>query len=206
MNDFFANIELTSQAELAILLVIASVLGILFRFLKQPLVLAYLVTGILVGTFGFLNLREGDMIETFSALGIMFLLFLVGMEMDYSSIKKTGKVSLAIGIGQVIFTAMGGFLIGHFLFHFDFLSSIYIAVALTFSSTVIIVKLLSDKGSLASLHGRISIGLLLVQDLVVILILIVLNAIQLGEGVGIFSLIRTFFAGLVLFGLMLTLG
>lgn len=204
--NLFANIELTAQAELAILLVLASVLGILFRFLKQPLVLAYLVTGILIGTFGFLNLRNGELIETFSALGIMFLLFLVGMEMDYSSIKKTGKVSLAIGLGQVIFTAIGGFLIGYFLFNFDFLSSLYIAIALTFSSTVIIVKLLSDKGSLTSLHGRISIGLLLVQDLLVILILIVLNAIQLGEGVGIFPLLRTFFAGIFLFGLMLALG
>lgn len=206
MNDFFTNIELTAQAELAILLVIASVLGLLFRAFKQPLVLAYLVTGILVGTFGFLNLKDGELIETFSALGIMFLLFLVGMEMDYTSIKKTGKVSLAIGLGQVIFTATGGFLIGYLFFNFDVLSSIYIAVALTFSSTVIIIKLLSDKGSLTSLHGRISVGLLLVQDLVVILILIVLNAIQLGEGVGVFSLIRTFFAGIVLFGLMLTLG
>ncbi len=203
---FFTNIELTAQGELAILLVLASVLGILFRFLKQPLVLAYLVTGILVGTFGFLNLKEGELIETFSALGIMFLLFLVGMEMDYSSIKKTGKVSLAIGLGQVIFTAIGGFLIGYFLFNFSFLPSLYIAVALTFSSTVIIIKLLSDKGSLTSLHGRISIGLLLVQDLVVILILIVLNALQIGEGIGIFSLLRTFFAGIVLFGLMLALG
>jgi Kef-type K+ transport system membrane component KefB len=206
MVNFLQGIELTSQAELAILLVIASILGILFRIFKQPLILAYLVTGILIGTFGFLNLKDGELIEVFSTLGIMFLLFLVGMEMDYNSLKKTGKLSVAIGLGQILFTAVGGFLIGYFLFGFDFLSALYVAIALTFSSTVIIVKLLSDKGSLTSLHGRAAIGLLLVQDLVVILILIVLNSIELGTGVGFLSLFRTFFAGIVLFGLMLALG
>ncbi len=204
--NFFTSIELTAEVELAILLVIAAVLGIVFRALKQPLVLAYLVTGILVGTFGFLSIEDGDVIEVFSTLGIMFLLFLVGMEMDYNSIKKTGKVSLAIGLGQVIFTATGGFLIAHFGFGFSFLPAIYIAIALTFSSTVIIVKLLSDKGSITSLHGRVAIGLLLVQDLVVILILIFLNAIEIGEGVGIFSLFKTVAMGIGLFALMLFLG
>jgi len=204
--EIISNTEISALVELAILLVIASFLGIIFRILKQPLVLAYLTTGILIGAFGFLRLEDGDVIEVFSALGIMFLLFLVGMEMDYAAIKKTGKLSLAIGLGQVAFTALGGFVIAHLLFGFDFLSAVYIAVALTFSSTVIIIKLLSDKGNLTSLHGRAAIGLLLVQDLVVILILIVLNAIELGEGVGVWAILRTIFIGIGLFGLMLFLG
>ncbi len=206
LSEIVHGIDVTSQVELAVLLVSAAFLGIIFRFFKQPLILAYLVTGIIIGTFGFLNLEDGNVIQLFSTLGIMFLLFLVGMEMDYSAIKKTGKLSLAIGLGQVLFTATGGFLIGHFLFGFAVLPALYIAVALTFSSTVIIVKLLSDKGSFATLHGRAAIGLLLVQDLVVILILIVLNAIEIGEGVGIFSLARTVVAGVGLFALMLFLG
>jgi len=136
----------------------------------------------------------------------MFLLFLIGMEMDYSTIKRTGKVSIAIGIGQVLFTACGGFLIAYFIFGFAFLFSLYIAIALTFSSTVIIIKLLSDKGSLTSLHGRASVGLLLVQDFVVVIILIALNAIEIGEGVIVFSVIKTVLMGVFLFGLMLVLG
>ncbi len=210
MLDFlagvFTKIEITAQVELALLLVIASFLGIIFRWLKQPLVLAYLVTGILVGSFGFLKLQNGGMIEVFSSLGIMFLLFLVGMEMDYDVIKKTGKLSVAIGLGQVIFTATGGFLIAYSIFGFELLHAIYIAIALTFSSTVIIIKLLSDKGSLNSLHGRASIGLLLVQDIVVILILIVLNAIDAGESISYFYLFRTIIIGIALFVLMLILG
>ncbi len=210
MLEFFEQlIENTGNValvELALILIFASFLGIIFKMLKQPLVLAYLATGIFIGIFGFLKLESGDVIEVFSTLGIMFLLFLVGMEMDYTSIKKTGKVSLAIGLGQVLFTAMGGFLISYFLFGFDILPAIYIAVALTFSSTVIIVKLLSDKGNLTSLHGRASIGLLLVQDLVVIIILIVLNAIDTGESVSIFAVLQTVFIGVLLFALMLFLG
>ncbi len=210
MLEFFEQlIENTGNValvELALILIFASFLGIIFKMLKQPLVLAYLATGIFIGIFGFLKLESGDVIEVFSTLGIMFLLFLVGMEMDYTSIKKTGKVSLAIGLGQVLFTAMGGFLISYFLFGFDILPAIYIAVALTFSSTVIIVKLLSDKGNLTSLHGRASIGLLLVQDLVLIIILIVLNAIDTGESVSIFAVLQTVFIGVLLFALMLFLG
>ncbi len=210
MIDFLlelsSKIEVTAQVELAALLVFASFLGIIFKFLKQPLILAYLVTGIMIGGFGFLNLQDGEMIEVFSSLGIMFLLFLIGMEMDYSTIKRTGKVSIAIGIGQVLFTACGGFLIAYFIFGFAFLFSLYIAIALTFSSTVIIIKLLSDKGSLTSLHGRASVGLLLVQDFVVVIILIALNAIEIGEGVIVFSVIKTVLMGVFLFGLMLVLG
>ncbi len=205
LKEIFSNIDLTAYEELAVLLVLASILAIIFRSLKQPLILAYLFTGIFIGLFGFLNIKEGDLVDVFSSLGIMFLLFLVGMEMDYTAIKKTGKVSLAIGIGQVLFTALGGFLIAQ-VFQFEFLHAVYIAVALTFSSTVIIMKLLSDKGSLTSLHGRVAIGLLLVQDMVVILILIILNAIEIGEDVGFFHLLNTVFVGIGLFILMLFLG
>ncbi len=205
ISSFFLEINFSPEAELALLLVIASVLGILFRFLKQPLVLAYLVTGIIIGSFGFLNIKNGEMIDVFSTLGIMFLLFLVGMEMDYHSLKKTGKLSLAIGLGQVLFTVIGGFLLSYYFFHFPFLHSLYIAIALTFSSTVIIIKLLSDKGSITSLHGRAAIGLLLVQDLVVIIILITLNAIKIGENVGIFSILQTIAVGIGLFALILFL-
>ncbi len=200
------GINFTPEVELAILLAFASLIGIFFKLLKQPLILAYLFTGILIGSLGFLSIEEGGIIEVFSTLGIMFLLFLVGMEMDYDSIRKTGKLSLVIGLGQVLFTATGGFLIGYYAFGFSFLPALYIAIALTFSSTVIIIKLLSDKGSLTSLHGRAAIGLLLVQDLVVILILISLNAIEMGGEINATNLMQTVGVGIGLFALMLFLG
>jgi Kef-type K+ transport system membrane component KefB len=210
MIEFFQGfknlIEFTPQVELAVLLFFVSILGILFRALKQPLVLAYLVAGVLISAFGIFNIEDGKAVEVFSSMGIMFLLFLVGMEMDYRSIKKIGKLSLIIGTGQVIFTTFGGFLIGYYLFGFDFLSSIYIGIALAFSSTVIIIKILSDKGSLSTLHGRAAIGLLLVQDIIVIFILIALNTIEVGGVLDIFYFVKTLLLAVLFFGAMLFLG
>jgi Kef-type K+ transport system membrane component KefB len=210
MIEFFQGfknlIEFTPQVELAVLLFFVSILGILFRALKQPLVLAYLVAGVLISAFGIFSIEDGKAVEVFSSMGIMFLLFLVGMEMDYRSIKKIGKLSLIIGTGQVIFTTFGGFLIGYYLFGFDFLSSIYIGIALAFSSTVIIIKILSDKGSLSTLHGRAAIGLLLVQDIIVIFILIALNTIEAGGVLDIFYFVKTLLLAVLFFGAMLFLG
>jgi Kef-type K+ transport system membrane component KefB len=210
MIEFFQGfknlIEFTPQVEIAVLLFFVSILGILFRALKQPLVLAYLVAGVLISAFGIFSIEDGTVLEVFSSMGIMFLLFLVGMEMDYRSIRKIGKLSLIVGMGQVIFTTFGGFLIGYCLFGFDFLSSIYIGIALAFSSTVIIIKILSDKGSLSTLHGRAAIGLLLVQDIIVIFILIALNTIEAGGVLDIFYFVKTLLLAVLFFGAMLFLG
>ncbi len=192
--------------ELGLILVLAAILGIILKALKQPLILAYLITGLIIGALGFFDIAEREALEFLSNLGVMFLLFLVGLEMDYNSIKKVGKTSLAIGLGQVAFTATGGFLIANFVFGFELIHAVYIAIALTFSSTVIIVKLLSDKGNLTSLHGRAAIGLLLVQDLVVVLILISLNALEAGGEVGGISIIQIILGGVVLFVVMMALG
>ena len=192
--------------ELGVILVLAAILGIILKALKQPLILAYLITGLIIGALGFFDIAEREALEFFSNLGVMFLLFLVGLEMDYDSIKKVGKTSLAIGLGQVAFTATGGFLIANLVFGFEVVHAAYIAIALTFSSTVIIVKLLSDKGNLTSLHGRAAIGLLLVQDMVVILILISLNALDAGGEVGLGSVMQIIAGGIALFMAMMALG
>jgi hypothetical protein len=104
------------------------------------------------------------------------LLFLVGLKLDWRLVRTLGPVALATGLGQVGFTAGFGFLIGLAL-GLDAVTSIYIAVALTFSSTIIIVKLLTDKRELETLHGRIALGFLIVQDIVVVLAMVVLSTL-----------------------------
>jgi len=197
---------MTGIEEFAIIIGIAAVFGVIIKILKQPLILAYLLTGVFIAVFGIITLDEVDIIKFFSQLGVMFLLFLVGMEMDYGLIKKVGKVSLMIGLGQVVFTFLGGLMIAMLGFGFDLLPASYIAIALTFSSTVIIVKLLSDKKAINSLHGRIAVGLLLVQDFVVVIILIVLNALSPGEMVGFSQIGIAVLQGIALFALMILLG
>src|SRR5690606_13589938 len=119
-------------------------------------------------------------IEIVGEIGIVLLLFLVGLELSLAKIRDVGKVALAAGIGQVVFTAAGGTLIALAL-GFSLIESIFLATALTFSSTVVVVKVLDQKGELDSLYGRIAVGIFLVQDLVVIIVLTVLAGLGSAE-------------------------
>lgn len=185
--------------EVAVLLVIAAGVGLVGHMLRQPLIVSFILVGILVGPAGLDLVRSSDHVELLSQLGIALLLFLVGIKLDVKLIQSLGMVSLATGLGQVAFTSIIGFGIALAL-GFDPLTSIYIAVALTFSSTIIIVKLLSDKREIDSLHGRIALGFLIVQDLVVVLAMIVLSAIGIGgaENGGVGALFGVLVAGLLM--------
>jgi Kef-type K+ transport system membrane component KefB/Trk K+ transport system NAD-binding subunit len=167
--------------EIVAILGIAAILGALGLFLRQPLIVAFLATGILVGPSGFSIVQSSDQVDLLARIGISLLLFVVGLRLDLHLIRTTGPVALATGIGQVLFTSLFGFFIVLAL-GFSVIPALYIAVALTFSSTIIIVKLLSDKKELGSLHGRIAIGFLIVQDIVAILAMIMLTAVGGGSG------------------------
>ncbi len=161
--------------EFAIILTLAAILGGLGQLLKQPLIVMFIALGILVGPDVLDVVQSRENIHLLAEIGIAILLFIVGLKLDLRLIQSTGKIALLTGLGQVIFTSIVGYFIGLGL-GFSSLHSFYIAVALTFSSTIIIVKLLSDKKEIDSLHGQIAIGFLIVQDIVVILVMIVLSA------------------------------
>jgi Kef-type K+ transport system membrane component KefB len=162
-------------AEIALILLLAAAVGGLAQLLRQPLIVAYIAVGILVGpALGLVTATE--QVELLAAVGIAILLFLVGLKLDLHLIRTTGPVALVTGLAQVVFTSVVGFGIAVWL-GFDTVSAVYIAVALTFSSTIIIVKLLSDKRELDELHGRIAVGFLIVQDLVVIVAMIAITAV-----------------------------
>jgi Kef-type K+ transport system membrane component KefB len=163
--------------ELSTVIIAAVVLGIVFRKLRQPTILAFIVTGILLGSAFFDVISFKGVIQIFSDLGIAFLLFLVGINLDPKVLRDIGKTSIITGIGQISFTSAIGFVLATML-GFGVVESVYIAVALTFSSTIIIVKLLTDKNELNSLYAKISIGFLLVQDFVAILALIFISTFK----------------------------
>jgi Kef-type K+ transport system membrane component KefB/voltage-gated potassium channel Kch len=190
--------------ELSIIILIAIVVVGIIRLLKQPLIIGYILTGILASPYFLDVVHSEDAITTFAQMGVALLLFMVGLNLNPSVIKDVGKVSLITGIGQVVFTSVVGFLISYFL-GFSIIASIYIAIALTFSSTIIIMKLLSDKGDLDTLYGRISVGFLIVQDLVAVIILMAVTSLSassnfLGESY------ETFVSGLLLSILLISFG
>ena len=183
--------------ELSVIIVIAMFVSLLMRALKQPLIVGYIFTGILVGPY-FLNIiQNADVIELFSKIGITILLFIVGLNLSPNVIREVGKVSLLTGIGQVLFTSIIGFFIATAL-GIDRIAAIYVAIALTFSSTIIILKLLSDKGDLNKLYGKIAIGFLLVQDIVATLILLFTSSFAGGEGSVLFIALMTVIKGSLL--------
>ena len=167
--------------EVAALLALGAAAGLIALFLRQPLIVGLIGAGIIAGP-GVLGVaRSDEHIQLLAELGIAVLLFLVGLKLDIGLIRSLGAVALATGLGQVTFTAVIGFGLC-LLLGLDTVTSIYVAVALTFSSTIIIVKLLSDKREIDSLHGRIALGFLIVQDIVVVLAMVVVSAMAAGVG------------------------
>jgi len=198
----------TGIFELASIVILSALFGILAKTFRQPLIIAYLIGGILIGVLGIINPSNENIFKLFSDLGIVFLLFLVGLEINYDSLRIVGKSSIILGLGQIFFTFIGGFIIAK-LFGFTNLSAAYISIALTFSSTIIVVKLLSEKKDTSSFYGKLSVGFLLVQDLIAILILIFLGSIETGEinqNLIFSKSILTLIKGIFIFGLILYFG
>lgn len=162
--------------ELSLILVLATAVSLVMRLLRQPLIVGYIATGIIVGPYALNLLHSREEMELFSKIGIAILLFVVGLTLNIDVVREVGKISLVTGVGQVLFTSVIGFFIIRAL-GFDIAASAYTAIALTFSSTIIILKLLTDRGDTDRLYGKISIGFLLVQDLIATLILLAVTAV-----------------------------
>ena len=165
--------------ELSKILIVTIFVSGFMRLLKQPIIISYIFSGIILGPLVLNIIRSTDDLLAFSQIGIAFLLFMVGLNLNPRVIKEVGKVSLITGVGQVLFTFMIGFIITRLL-GFSTIVSLYVCVALAFSSTIIIMKLLSDKNDLEALYGRISVGFLIVQDLIAIIILLVISSLSSG--------------------------
>ena len=173
--------------ELTTIMLVATLIAVLVRLLRQPLIIGYILSGIILGPSVLNVIQNGEVIEVFSKLGITVLLFIVGINLNPQVIRDVGKVSFISGVSQVVFTSIVGFFLARFL-GLDRIAALYISIGLTFSSTIIILKLLSDKGDLNKLYGRIAIGFLIVQDVIATLILLVTSAAGASSGANIFTI------------------
>jgi Kef-type K+ transport system membrane component KefB len=175
--------DATFLRELGFIILAAAIFSVAARPARIPSLVAYILAGLALGPVtGFMTVSET--VHLASEVGIALLLFLVGLELSLDKIRDVGKVAVAAGLGQVVFTAAGGFVLSMAL-SFSPMESLFIATALTFSSTVVVVKLLDQKGDLDALYGRIAVGIFLVQDLVVIVVLTVLAGLGRQEAQGV---------------------
>ncbi len=191
--------------QLAVILFVAFVISYIVKSFKQPAIIGYIITGIVISPFILMFGASQEIIQIFSEFGIAFLLFIVGLHLNPKVIKEIGGSALTVGMIQIILTFGLGFLVSYLIIGFDIIASIYVGVALAFSSTIIIMKLLSDKRQMDSLHGKVAIGILIIQDFVAIGALMFISSISGDANLGL-TMLRTFLGGVGLIIILFALG
>lgn len=161
--------------DLSIVIAIGVLISLFMRMIRQPMIIGYIITGVVVGPTVLNIIKSTDSIEIFAQFGIALLLLIVGLGLNPRVIKEVGKIAALIGIGKVTIATLIGYTVGKF-FGYSSLEALYIGLAVSFSSTIIILKLLTDKKEQNRLYGKISIGFLLVEDLIATFVLIAVSA------------------------------
>lgn len=184
--------------DIGLVILIATLLAYLARTLKQPLLVAYVLAGVIIGPMGLGIITSPEEINTLAELGVAFLLFTVGLEIDFRRLRSVGVASVLGGAVQMAASFIIGFGAA-VLMGMDALVGTYMGLLLAFSSTMIVAKVLVDRNEIKTLHGRIMMGVLLIQDIVVILVLPVLGNLGMAfspdviamivvKGLGLFSI------------------
>jgi len=197
--------DLNIGRDLLIVLVTAIAGGMLARRLRLPIILGYLVGGIAIGPFGFGLVHDVETIDALANIGVILLLFAIGLEFSIREIMKMGKVSLLGGIAQILLTAAAGFGLGR-LVDLSSTGSIFFGFIIALSSTMVVLKILMERGEIDTTHGRIMLGILLVQDLSVVPIMVLMPAVG-GDTGGLWtSLGLAVLKAVIFLGIMILLG
>lgn len=174
--------------NLGFIVITAAGFAFLGKLIKMPSIVGYILAGMVLGpALGLVQLDHS--LELISELGIALLLFLVGIELSLQKIKDLGSVAMLLGSLQVLFTSLGGFIVA-VLMGFEVIEAVFLGATVTFSSTVVVIKLLDQKGATNRLYGRIAIGLFLAQDIVVIIGLTILSGLGGGESIELIQLAK----------------
>ena len=193
--------------QLAIILGLSSILGFLVVRLKLPILIAYLIGGLLIASTTIFDSRASQVLNFLPEIGIAFVLFLVGMELDLREIKNLGKPILIAGVLQVIITTIAGSTFAKLL-GFGSIESWYLGIGLAFSSTILVVKFLIDKKDVNALYGKLAVGILLLEDLIAVLLLVALTVSSSVLGLGLqqaYPILTLLAKALLLFTMSLTL-
>ena len=166
--------------DFGILLLIIVVVSFSAKLLKQPIIIGYVVSGLLFSSILGTRIASGELIIAMSELGITFLLFLMGLEFELKSLRYLGKdIFLTVLPQSVLFFALPFFLSG--LFSFGMLERVYLSILFMFSSTLLVAKWLDDKKESSTLHGKLILGTLIVQDFLAVVALTILSIVQEGS-------------------------
>lgn len=164
----------TVLISLATIIIVAAIFALILKLLKQELIPAYILAGLVIGPLVLGLVKNSSLITALAEIGIAFLLFVAGLEISSQKLKETSYAFIA-GLFQIIIIGFATFFIS-IGFGFTRLEALYLALILAFSSTIIVVKLLADKRELNTLHARIAISILVLQDFIAIIALAILSS------------------------------
>lgn len=192
--DTISRVNLSMEhalfTEISLVLVVAFAIASIARLLKQPLIVAYIVSGLLLGPYVFDLIQSPEILNTVSELGIALLLFIIGLGLNPKEIQEVGRPAATIGVGQIILTTILGFGLAQTLGYVP-KTAIYIALAMTLSSTIVILKTITDKQDSDQLYAKISMGFLLVQDIIAAGLLVYVSGASSSQSI-VFSMTESF--------------
>lgn len=160
--------------QLALVLGLCAIAGFVMKTFRLPLLIGYLLIGILLSSLRFFDLGHSETFNILPGIGIALVMFFVGLELNIRELKTLGRPILVVGLGQIILSSLGGYIMAALL-GFPDSEAFLLGVGLAFSSTIVVVKMLLEKQDLKSLHGKLSLGITLLEDLVAIIVLMVLT-------------------------------
>jgi CPA2 family monovalent cation:H+ antiporter-2 len=156
-----------------ILLVAALIGGIIAYRLKQPVILGYLIVGIIIGPHALGWVNDLSLVEASATIGVALLMLTLGLEVSFHQLRQVGKVGLLGGIIQIVATFAFGLLAALMIFHWSFVQSVLFGLIISLSSTTVCIKILMDRGELDSVHGRIMVAILILQDITAVFMIII---------------------------------
>jgi CPA2 family monovalent cation:H+ antiporter-2 len=164
--------------DLAIIMITAGLISLLFKFLKQPVVLGYIIAGIVAGPYAFGDSWIGDVesVDTWGQVGVIFLLFALGLEFSFKKLIQMGTTALVSTLVIVVGMMTTGFLVGRALGWND-INSLFLGGMLSMSSTTIVFKALDDLGLRHQQFARLCFSILIVEDLVAVVLMVLLASI-----------------------------
>ncbi|HKR72737.1 MAG TPA: cation:proton antiporter [Candidatus Nitrosocosmicus sp.] len=201
-------IEITQiLQDFATIMIIAAFMTIVSYKLKQPLILGYIGAGIIIGphTPPFSFISNIEVLNLFAEMGIILLLFTVGMEFPIRNLKKIGKKATVITVAEQIGTLIAGFFVGQVL-GFSFMDSLFLAVALSVSSTVVILKVLEELKILREEASNLTLGILIIEDIIILSIFALLHSTSVTGNISIVEIVIpigisvVFIAGVLIIG------
>jgi CPA2 family monovalent cation:H+ antiporter-2 len=170
--------------DLALILITAAFVTIIFKKIKQPLVLGYVIAGFLVGPFStiFPSIADGENVKTLAEIGVIFLLFSLGLEFSFKKLMRVGGYASITAITEILFITVAGFLAGKLL-GWTTMDCLFLGGMLASSSTTIILRAFDELGMKSKPYARIVFGILVVEDIVVILLMVLLSTISVTKSV-----------------------